>query len=65
MFWYGHTMGGWGYACTGIGMVLFAVLLIAGIAALITFITGDQRNRPSTPTALTAEQLLAQRFAHA
>lgn len=64
MFWYGHNAGGWGYACMGVGMALVAVLLIVGVVALITLIAaGDRQNRPSAPATLTAEQLLAQRFA--
>lgn len=67
MFWYDHDMGWWGYAGMGIGMILFWALLIAGIVALVMFISGDRQTRraPTTPdqTAPSAEQILAARFA--
>jgi putative membrane protein len=64
MFWYDHDMGWWGYAGMGIGMVLFWALLIAGIVALIVFVTGDRPTRQGPPPdAPSAEQILAARFA--
>lgn len=33
MFWYGHDMGGWGYASMAIGMVLFWTLPITDRAS--------------------------------
>lgn len=64
MFWYDHDMGWWGYAGMGIGMVLFWALLIAGMVALIGFVTGSRANRQAPPPeALSAEQILAARFA--
>jgi putative membrane protein len=44
MYWYNHHMDWWGYAGTGIAMVLFWALLIAGIVALVIFATGDHRH---------------------
>jgi putative membrane protein len=61
MFWYDHDMGGWGYAAMGIGMVLFWAVLIAGIVALIRF--SGQQSGPVPPLELSAEQLLAARYA--
>jgi putative membrane protein len=64
MFWYDHDMGWWGYAGMGIGMVLFWALLIAGIIALVVFVTGDRSTRQALPPeAPSAEQILAARFA--
>jgi putative membrane protein len=64
MFWYDHDMGWWGYAGMGIGMVLFWALLIAGIVALVMFVTGDRSARQAPPSApASAEQILAARFA--
>lgn len=64
MFWYDHDMGWWGYAGMGIGMVLFWALLIAGIVALVAFVTGDRPAREGPPPeSASAEQILAARFA--
>ncbi|OIN80989.1 SHOCT domain-containing protein [Mycobacterium malmoense] len=66
MFWYDHDMGWWGWAGMGIGMVLFWVLLIAGIVALIVYTSGDRQDRripPGTTSMASPEQLLAARFA--
>ncbi|MCV7089766.1 MULTISPECIES: SHOCT domain-containing protein [Mycobacterium] len=65
MFWYGHNMGWWGWGM-GIGMVLFWVLLIAGIVALVVYTTGDRRGYripPAATPSVTPEQVLAARFA--
>jgi putative membrane protein len=60
MFWYDHDMGWWGYAGMGVGMVLFWALIVAGIVALVVFVSGDRRSQQ----ALTSpEQILAARFA--
>lgn len=63
MFWYGHNMGGWGYAGMAIGMFLFWALVLGGIVALIRVAGGDQRNRTPAPTEPDAQQVLAVRFA--
>lgn len=60
MYWYDHDMGWWGYAGMGIGMVLFWVLAIAGIVALVMYIT---RGRQGSEPPPSAEQILAARFA--
>lgn len=59
MYWFDHDMG-WGYAGMGIGMVLFWALLVAGIIALVMFVSGGLQTRPSPPSP---EQILAARFA--
>jgi putative membrane protein len=67
MFWYDHNMGWWGWAGMGIGMVLFWALLIAGIVALVAYISGDRQDRqirPDTAPTASPEQVLAARFAH-
>ena len=44
----------------GIGMVLFWALIVAGIVALVIFVSGDRRTRQQPPSP---EQILAARFA--
>ena len=66
MFWSDHDMSGWGYAGMAIGMVLFWVLIIAGIIALIRFSAGANQPRAIPaylPHSESPEQLLAARFA--
>jgi putative membrane protein len=60
MFWYDHDMGWWGYAGMGVGMVLFWVLIVAGIFGLVVFVSGDRRPQQQPPSP---EQVLAARFA--
>ena len=60
MFWYDHDMGWWGYAGMGIGMVLFWALVVAGIVALVVFVSGDRQSQQQPPSP---EQILAARFA--
>jgi putative membrane protein len=60
MFWYDHNMGWWGYAGMGIGMVLFWALIVAGIVAVVVFVS---RDRPFQQQPPSPEQILAARFA--
>jgi putative membrane protein len=60
MVWYDHDMGWWGYAGMGIGMVLFWALVVAGIVALVRFVSGDRQPQQQPPSP---EQILAARFA--
>ena len=63
MYWYGHGIGGWGYALTAISMVLFWGAVIYGIVALIRYTRRDSPHgrEPARPPA--PERLLAERFA--
>jgi putative membrane protein len=66
MFWYDHKMGWWGWAGLRIGMVLFWASLIAGIVALVGYISGDRPERQIplyTTSTASPEQVLAARFA--
>lgn len=47
-----------------VGMVLFWGLVIAGIAVLVRSRARDGRQPAQLPALPTAEQLLAERFAH-
>lgn len=60
MYWYDHNMGWWGYAGMGIGMVLFWGLIVAGIVALVIYVSGDKQIPQPPPSP---EQILAARFA--
>lgn len=64
MFWSDHDMSGWAYAGMVIGMVLFWVLVIAGIIALIRYSSVPIRAAAAPQQyGETAEQVLATRFA--
>ena len=60
MMWYGHDLGGWGYALMVIGMLAFWGLLVVGIALLIR---GPGRSGPTDGGIRNPEQVLAERFA--
>lgn len=64
MYWYGHGLGGWGFALMAISQVLFWALIIAGIVALVRYV-GRRTQHTGWPGAArpTPEQLLAERFA--
>jgi len=66
MFWYDHTMSGWGWYGAGLGMILFWGLIITVFVLLFRALnrpaSGDRHDAtPWTPPS--AEQLLAERFA--
>ena len=65
MYGYGNGIGGWGYALTATGMILFWAAVIYGIVALArcTRRDGPQRPEPAGPPAPGPERLLAERFA--
>jgi putative membrane protein len=65
MHGYGNGIGGWGYALTTIGMILFWGAVIYGIVVLIrhTRRDGPQGRDPAGPPAPEPERLLAERFA--
>ncbi|MGA6205511.1 SHOCT domain-containing protein [Nocardia testacea] len=65
MFWYGdHGMSGWGYGLMTAAMVLFWILVIAGVVLIARYLS-----QPSAPVGgvpilrPAAEQVLAEHFA--
>lgn len=63
MFWYGNDMSGWGYGFMGFGMVLFWVLLIAMLVGVFRHNRSHHDYPGGRPGSMTADQLLAERFA--
>ncbi|MFD8706401.1 SHOCT domain-containing protein [Kitasatospora sp. NPDC059648] len=72
MMWYGGWGWGWGgWLVMAVFMVLFWALVIAGIVALVHYLTGARRGPQSGPPpsgepgpgSRRAEDLLAERFA--
>ena len=65
MYGYGNGIGGWGYALTAMGMILFWAAVIYGIVALVRYTRrdGPQGREPAGPPAPGPERLLAERFA--
>ncbi|MET3808414.1 putative membrane protein [Nakamurella sp. UYEF19] len=63
MFWYGNGMSGWGYGVMGFGMIVFWVLLIALLVGVFRHNRSHDEFSGSRTGALTADQLLAERFA--
>ena len=63
MFWYGNGMSGWGYGVMGLGMIVFWVLLIAVLVGVFRHNRSHHEFSGSRPGSLTADQLLAERFA--
>jgi len=61
MPYYGEHMSGWDWFGTSVGMILFWGLLITGIVLLVRYLRSDHPGQ--APTAATAEQVLAERFA--
>ena len=62
MYPYGEHMSGWGYALGIIGMVMFWAVLVLAIAAAVRYLD-RKRGESSPPPPLSAEQVLAERFA--
>ena len=64
MWWYGNGSGmdGWGYALMTVSMVLFWGLVIYGVIAMVRYL--GRQDRSVAATRPTAEQVLAERFAH-
>src|SRR6266496_1682960 len=64
MYGYGNGIGGWGYALTATGMILFWAAVIYGIVALVRYTRrdGPQRPGPAGPPVPGPERLLAERF---
>lgn len=63
MFWYGHDMNGWGYGLMGISMLAVWVLLIGAVAMVLRHNRNPAAHTGDVVAPLTADQLLAQRFA--
>jgi putative membrane protein len=64
MNWYGNGMNGWGYGLMGVSMLLFWVLVIAGVVVLVRYLGGHGQRASNVPPAQrTPEQILAERFA--
>ncbi|MET3808247.1 putative membrane protein [Nakamurella sp. UYEF19] len=63
MFWYGNGMSGWGYGLMGFGMIVFWVLLIALLVGVFRHNWSHHEFSERRPGSLTADQLLAERFA--
>jgi putative membrane protein len=61
MFGYDGPLGAWGWFGMTVGMVAFWALLFAAIYWLVR--STSDKDRASTPSRATPEQLLAERFA--
>ena len=61
MLYYGEHMSGWDWFGSSVVMILFWGLLITGIVLLVRYLRSDHPGQG--PTAATAEQVLAERFA--
>lgn len=62
MWWYGNGMDGWGYTLMTVSMVLFWGLVIYGVIAMVRYL--GRQDRSMATARPTAEQVLAERFAH-
>jgi putative membrane protein len=62
MMYFGDHMTGWGWVFMGLGSVLFWAALIIGIVVLVRHLNGSNPLGPSNRPS--AEEVLAQRFAH-
>jgi putative membrane protein len=62
MMYYGDHMSGWAWVFMGFGSVLLWVALIVGIVALVRHLSGG--SSLGFGSRGSAEELLAQRFAH-
>jgi putative membrane protein len=65
MFSYGNGMSGWGWFAMTVGMVLFWGMLIAAAVFVYRALTrgGTRNDQYSGPSAASAEQILAERYA--
>ncbi|MEO5832275.1 MAG: hypothetical protein ABIR83_02760 [Nakamurella sp.] len=63
MFWYGNDMSGWGYGLMGFGMLVFWSLVIALVVSVLRHRRSPNGFLGSRLESLTADQLLAERFA--
>lgn len=58
--WPGHGGASWGFLVMGLGMLLFAAVLLAGIVLLLRYL-GPRRD--AVPAKSSAERWLAERYA--
>lgn len=64
-YWHDNDMGAWGVTFMTISIVLFWVLLVAGIVALVRYLgRGAPGGSLPPPERRPPEQILAERFAH-
>jgi putative membrane protein len=64
MNWYGNGMNGWGYGLMAVSMLLFWILVIAGVVVLVRYLGSHGRQTSNAqPAHHTSEQILAERFA--
>ncbi|MFJ7591322.1 SHOCT domain-containing protein [Streptomyces sp. NPDC097617] len=63
MFWYDHGMGGWGWVVMSFSMVLLVALAVAGVVLLLRSADRFPSGPAQLPTAPSAKQVLAERFA--
>ena len=63
MFWYGNGANGWGYGLMGLGMIVFWVLVIALVVSVVRHNRSPHDHPGNRLASLTADQLLAERFA--
>jgi putative membrane protein len=54
MNWYGHGIGGWGYALTAIIMILFRGAVIAGVVVLTRYLGRGEIDEDEYHRRLTA-----------
>lgn len=65
VYWHDNDMGAWGVTLMTISIVLFWVLLVAGIVALVRYLgRGTPNDSFPRPERRAPEQILAERFAH-
>jgi putative membrane protein len=56
-------MSGWGYGFMALNTIVFWALLVGAAVLLYRAFRGADAQRPGTPTASPAEQILAERHA--
>jgi putative membrane protein len=64
MHWYGDHISGWGYTLMTVSIVLFWGLILAGVVALVRYLSRSGQQTAAPPLERpTPEQVLAERFA--
>ncbi|MET9881843.1 SHOCT domain-containing protein [Streptomyces sp. NPDC006430] len=62
MYWYDHGMGAWGWLFMSFSAIVFVALIVI-VTVLLFRNTPRAPQGPQPPSAASAEQLLAERFA--